>query len=470
MNTRSPADEERRLAALHALALEKVDAAADFSSLVALAAEMLDCPLAMLNLVDRDQTWTQARHGDAPDSVPRALTLCNQTIAFDGMVVDDLAAEPRFADNPFVAGGTVRFYAGRTIHVRDEDGVAQPIGTLCVVDTKPRTLSAPGHRALLHRATLAEALIAARATAIRALAVAALAEQQAATLDRHDRTFRQAERLAMMGSWRLRLDDDDLHWSDGVFRIHGYPAGRMPPLSRAAEIAGALARCVETGEPFDVETGFVTAAGEPRRVRSMGEIERVDGLPVAMVGIFQDVTERHALETALRHSADHDPLTGLANRAAFDRALAVAIDRGHRGDAPLALVLIDLDGFKTINDTFGHLAGDDVLKAVAHRLRQPWLNGCTAARLGGDEFAVIVDHPALAADLESLVARLEEELCGTVTGAGGLSIASAGTVGVVRLSPEMRSVRDLVHAADVALYAAKRRRIGQRHLPDRRAA
>ena len=125
-----------------------------------------------------------------------------------------------------------------------------------------------------------------------------------------------------------------------------------------------------------------------------------------------------------------------------------------------------MDGFKAINDTLGHNAGDDVLRAVGRRLTAPWLMGSVAARLGGDEFALVIDQPVLARDPAALAARLEEALAQTVEGDGGLTIATAGTVGVALLEPGMVALRDFVHAADVVLYAAKRRRVGER----RRAA
>ena len=326
-----------------------------------------------------------------------------------------------------------------------------------------------GERALRHFASLAEALIAARQTARDAFFMAQTSDEQAAVLAFQHRVLRQAERIAAIGSWRLTLDDNVVHWSDGVYRIHGLPIGTMPVLDRAldhypprsrAALTEAMTRTIELGEPFDLELDFITAAGEQRRVRSMGEREDSAGHPVALVGVFQDVTEHHTLEQSLRCAAETDALTGLSNRAVFDRAVDEAMARARRDGSHLLLALVDLDAFKKINDTFGHAAGDDVLRGVGRTLKQaPWLGRSIVARIGGDEFAVIVEDPAVATTPEALAARLETELRITIT-VDGIAVAAAATVGAARFTPECRSVRAFAKRADAMLYAGKRARVG----------
>ena len=468
------ADETRRLAALHALALLDSEPEREFDALVALAADMLNCPTAMLTLVDTDRLWIKASTSGEQSEIARDVGMCTQTIrGSDPLVIDDLALDPRFDANPMVAARDgLRFYAGAPIHAVDGEGERHAIGALCVVDTTPRSMSDAGRRALQHLATLAETTIAARAAASKALEIATTADRQAAALARQDRIFRQAERMAAFGSWRVDFADDRLEWSDGVYHIYGLPMSVRPTMTTAmdfyppharAEIDAGLTRAIETGEPLDIEVDFTTAQGEQRRVRVMGECEGrgEGGKPAALVGVFQDVTERHALELTLRRTADTDSLTGIANRAAFDRALDAAMLRAHRQGTPLLLALIDLDGFKAINDTLGHTAGDDVLRGVGRVLEAPWLKGSFAARLGGDEFAVIVDDPGLAASMGHVCRRLEETLRFPIA-MGGLAMVSAGTVGVAMLDQDCHTTRDFVHRADTILYQAKRERVGER--------
>lgn len=476
----APFDEERRLATLQAHALLDSEPEAEFDALVSLAADMLGCPLAALTLADRDRFWVKSAIGALPRQMPRATAFCDYTIqSSDVTVVPDLSRDPRFAVNPFVVGeaGT-RFYAGMPIRVPDLDGSPQAIGSLCVMDASPRSLSPAGEQTLRHLARLAEALIAARAIARRANTMAELSEHQAADLRAKERTVRQVERLAMMGSWRIALADGQAMWSEGVYRIHELPAGQdftieqglsyYPPAAREV-LRKTMGQTVRTGDPFDIELDFVTALGRKRRVRVMGEREMLDGEPHGLVGMFQDVTERHALETQLRRNADTDALTLLSNRAAFDRALEAAIADSAKSAEPLGLVLIDLDGFKLINDTLGHPAGDEVLRIVGQRLRSDWLDGSFVARLGGDEFGVIVRDAALLADANALRIRIERLLTITIT-IDGLTMSCAGTVCVTLRPDDCHTNRDFMHHADSRLYGAKRDRVGERRRGDRRRA
>ena len=464
--------ETERLAALHALDLLDSAPEREFDALAALAAEMLSCPTAMITLVDHDRQWVKAQAGGGDGTVPRSDAFCNHTIRqAEPMVVADATTDPRFIANPFVTGpAALRFYAGAPIHAKGDDGAMHAVGAICVIDSAPRSLSAQGKAALGHLAALAEVLIAARATAIAAVDMAAKSDRQAGALERQQRIFKQAERIAMIGSWRLRLEDRHLSWSDQVFRIHGLPIGQFPSLGTAldfypptarAMVAAKLAAIIETGEPFDFDTDFLTAAGEERRVRSLAEVEYdADGQPVALVGVFQDITTAHRLKEQLRHSADTDFLTGIANRAAFQRALEAAIERSGRSTIPLAVAVIDLDGFKQVNDNFGHATGDDALRAVAGRLGAPWLAGCFAARLGGDEFALIVEDAALITDPAEFTARLDEALRISLT-VQGMAVWCSGSVGLA-FHRQGEPTRSVLRRADNALYAAKRERVGRR--------
>lgn len=468
------AAEERRLAVLNALTILPGEPDAAFESLVALAAETLGCPTAMLNLVDRDVVWVKARTGEGPKAVPRSISFCDHAVRDDRLtVVENAPLDRRFAENPFVCGADpIIFYAGMPIRARTDDGESHPVGVLCVIDGTPRSLNERERAALANLAIVAEALITARTNTRQAVSLAVASQDQSAALLRKDQIFRQAERMARMGSWRVNLADNHLEWSEGVLRIHDLPLDSKPDVANAISfyapehrrlIEEALARLVETGEPFDVEADFVSARGVTKRVRSIGELERVDGEAVGIVGLFRDVSDEYALSNALRLSADTDSLTKIFNRGAFNRSLGEAMARSAESGAPLALVLVDLDAFKMVNDTLGHVAGDDVLREVAQRLRQPWLQDSPAFRLGGDEFALIVTDEALIAAHGRLRARLEAELCVPVT-SSGLTIATGGSVGVAIFDPSFTTQRAFIHQADAALYRAKRARVGDRRI------
>jgi len=465
-----PYDESNRLAALHALALLDSEPEKEFDAVVALAADLLGCPTAMITLIDRDRLWIKASTTPGARELDRDIAFCDRTIRQDSpLIIDDLSSDVRFHDNPLVTDAGMRFYAGTSIHLADGAGVPQPIGTLCVLDTSPRSLNAAGHAALRHLASLAEALIAARRTALEAIRIATDGETLVARLERNERIFRQAERIAMIGSWRMQVGGA-LEWSDNVFHIHGLPVGDVPPVEQALAfyppharelVANTIARTLETRLPFDFESDLITADGHQRRVRAAAEVEVNDGEVTALVGVFQDITNRHQLEMQLRRSADTDGLTGIPNRAAFDRELDAAMRHAQATGAPLMLALIDLDGFKAINDSLGHGAGDDVLRMTGAALTLTCLRNCFVARIGGDEFAVVISDPAMIADPDRVRLDIEAALRVSVE-ANGITMTSAGSVGFALFDDDCPSLRDFARRADQVLYAAKHSRVGQR--------
>jgi diguanylate cyclase (GGDEF)-like protein/PAS domain S-box-containing protein len=168
--------------------------------------------------------------------------------------------------------------------------------------------------------------------------------------------------------------------------------------------------------------------------------------------LIEDVTARRAAQDALTHRALHDPLTGLPNRALFADRLEHALTDAHRTGLRSGLVYLDLDGFKHVNDTAGHAAGDELLQQVAARLRQCLRPGDTLARLGGDEFAVLCPGSSGAATV--VAERLLHALRAPVVLAAGTYCVSA-SLGVTLTLPQ-DSADTAVQRADAAMYAAKR--------------
>lgn len=458
--TESPATAENRVRALAALDLIDAPPEREFDALAALAASLLECPMGVVSMIDADRFRPLATVGIEKAPAPREHVLCNRTIArTDSVTIEDALLDEEFAASPLVPG--IRSYAGVAITAPDPDGGPRvAVGAVCGLDVQPRRFTAEQQAVLGNLKTLAEALFDARALRVQA-------EVQSEALRRSDRIFRQAERLAEVGSWRLELDSETVIWSDGVFRIHDLPLGSPPPLSEAlnfypeharAVVSAGLSQTMETGAPFDAETDFVSAIGVKRRVRVLAELEVQAGRPVAVVGVFQDVTARHALEQDLRRSASIDALTRIANRAAFTTTLERWVAAARTDGTPLELMLIDLDLFKEINDRHGHLVGDEVLRAFGRRLRRVHPTDAYAARLGGDEFAVILRGDA-AARAPELVAKLVRELKMPVHAAAGV-IPVSGTIGHATFDAADPGLHAFVHRADTALYQAKRRQRG----------
>jgi diguanylate cyclase (GGDEF)-like protein/PAS domain S-box-containing protein len=169
----------------------------------------------------------------------------------------------------------------------------------------------------------------------------------------------------------------------------------------------------------------------------------------------RDVTERHALEAQLSHEALHDPLTGLANRFLFHDRLTHAMARTRRRAEGVAMLFLDIDEFKDVNDTLGHQAGDLVLRTVAERISGVVRVSDTVARLGGDEFAVLIEDGVAAEPPTRLAERILAEVRRPIS-VRDTELVLGASVGVVLADTEAEDAEALVRDADIAMYAAKR--------------
>jgi diguanylate cyclase (GGDEF)-like protein/PAS domain S-box-containing protein len=184
-----------------------------------------------------------------------------------------------------------------------------------------------------------------------------------------------------------------------------------------------------------------------------------EGRPQHFIAQIQDITERKLMEARLRHLAEHDSLTGLFNRRLLERQLAMQVARCRRYGEHAALLVIDLDNFKQVNDTYGHKVGDELLRAIATELQHRLRGTDTVARLGGDEFAVLL--PGTTAEDARKVSdtlRAAISACG-VTAEGGSRISVTSSVGVSALDRDTPGGEPALMEADRAMYAAKGPRV-----------
>lgn len=211
-------------------------------------------------------------------------------------------------------------------------------------------------------------------------------------------------------------------------------------------------------DTYTIEKRFRRPDGEFRwiQVHSSAVRSAAGTQPIA-VNQVQDVTERREMEERLRHLADHDPLTDLLNRRRFDDELRRQLSMAQRYDESGAVVVLDLDNFKDANDTFGHHAGDAVIRVVAQRLRRRLRDTDILARLGGDEFAVILpraDEESVRSVARDLLATIREE---QVEIGDGQVLHLTASMGIALFRRTDLSHDDLLALADVAMYQAKDR-------------
>ena len=344
-------------------------------------------------------------------------------------------------------------------------------GTVGVLDSSAvynhgAAISDPWTWALIHGLFIAGAS-AAGLTAWKLNEVAIAGERGARRqLEEANRDLGAAQALAHIGSWDWDVRIDDVWWSEELYRIFGVAHDGYVTLSTfldlvheddRARVQEMIAAAVGEGRDFAYEARIVRPDGTVRLIDALGMVELDDhGAVVRAAGTVQDVTDRKSLEDKIQHQAFHDSLTGLANRDLFIDRVGHALSRQRRAGNALAVLFLDLDDFKTVNDSLGHRAGDDLLVDVARRIEGAIRPGDTVARLGGDELAVLledlggVDGAVFVADrITELFERPfvvdEGEL--SVHASTGIAFSTAGDV---------RSPDDLLRDADIAMYEAKR--------------
>lgn len=230
---------------------------------------------------------------------------------------------------------------------------------------------------------------------------------------------------------------------------------RSSPCCRHKEHPCPLETVKKTKKPILVEHFHYDGKGEQRFVEVHGfPIFDERGEVVEMIEYCFDITKRKQAEQRLTHLANHDALTDLPNRSLFNIRLELEMEHALRDNNRLAVMLLDLDGFKEINDTLGHDTGDEVLKTVARRLEAVLRQSDTVARLGGDEFLVLIPELSSAEDagisadkmIQALAAPLEIQ---------GRSAGIKGSLGIAIFPDDGDDPETLTKYADTAMYLAK---------------
>jgi diguanylate cyclase (GGDEF)-like protein/PAS domain S-box-containing protein len=295
-------------------------------------------------------------------------------------------------------------------------------------------------------------------------------------LKRSEASLAHAQSLARVGNWEWRPGGGPVFWSEEVYRILGLERGSVAPSLETAlarvpqdereQVAAAFGQMLKGGgELHNIEHRVLRPDGGERVVLSHAEAVRDEhGRAVLVRGTAQDVTERKQIESRIRALAYFDSLTGLPNRLQFKEQVVRALRQAQREQGHVAVMFLDLDRFKQINDSLGHQVGDELLKAVAGRLAKcvrggdevgrGTSEGHAMARLGGDEFTVMLTGLAHAENAAKVAQRIVAEMARPFS-IDGHELFVTASLGIAVHPQDGGDVDTLLKNADVAMYCAK---------------
>jgi len=284
-------------------------------------------------------------------------------------------------------------------------------------------------------------------------------------LARRSAQLNEAQHLGKIGDWSYDFGEADLYWAEEIYHLLSYKPGIFHPTrdsvmdlymdDGAIRLLDVQAEVIRNGVVRSIDVPVRRGDGTLGHFAITTKLKTDnDGRKVGIYGTIQDVTDRKTAAEQLEKLAFHDPLTGLANRTLFHRRIDDVLARCMRTGESGALLMLDLDRFKDVNDTLGHGVGDALLVKVAHLLARALGNAHFVARLGGDEFAILLEGVTGQEECESIAAEIVRVVSG-MTVLDRVEVTVGTSIGIALILDHGTTSSDLLRNADLALYRAK---------------
>lgn len=446
--------------------MDKIKPEESFDRLTSLASDVFETPISIIVLMGEDQQWFKSCVGMKNQELDRDPAFCNYTIYRESVFcVENALEDERFQENEFVLNPPeIRAYLGAPLITNS--GFA--IGTFCVIDDEPRSFSEKQKEQIQTFADEAMAQIQLKQRN------ADLNEVNNQLFTTRQKLHTKQERFEQMADnieevfWLWSADGDEVHYVNSaveeLFGVEPEDLYRDPwhwTQYIHSEDKDRVRSALESAWKGEFNLKFRIATGEadqPQWVQIQGfPIEKEEGQIKRMAGTARDITDEQRALQRLEKLARTDDLTELKNRHYFFEQLQERMGQADRNDTKISLLMIDIDNFKQINDTHGHLKGDEVLQRTADRIRDSIRDEDLAARYGGDEFVVLL--PETNRDRAEEIAQRIIENAQDSEGGNDDDISVKMSVGVAefdgRKNRQEIDEDQLLHQADNAMYHAK---------------
>ena len=451
-----PRDEQKRLQELKKYNILDTEPEAVFDNMVHLANYICKTPIAAISLIDENRQWFKAIEGLEATQTSREIAFCAHAILEnEPFIVENALEEERFFDNPLVTDGPkIRFYA--SVPLITQEGMH--LGTLCVIDTKARQIKDE------------------QLSAIKTLAQSVMAHIELRLSHKKIRKYVDELQLSATifetASENIVVTDANncfITVNPAFTKTTGYKLeeviGKTPKILKSgiqsSEFYSKMWKDLSKNGQWDGELSNKRKNGELYvEWLSIRAIYNHDGTIRMYVATFSDITEKKRADEIIWKQANYDLLTNLPNRRLFDDRLKHEIKIAKRSKKLLALLFIDLDLFKEVNDTFGHEVGDKLLIKVTQRINETLRATDTVARMGGDEFTAILPQMNDEKNIGK-VAQLILEKLSMPFEINGKNLIISASIGISIYPKDSLNPKELLQYADIAMYNSKKQGKGK---------